>query len=295
MPRKSVSNKETKWLFIDVYTRKIKGKSELIMKVISNVMLWSLMSTLAYAGEVVRLHTPKTVGITQTETEEDQLLNAVVKGDCVKAAFLLKGSVSQGSGLLCLAILAQQTEMSRLLITYTRDINAKFDGFFPLQMAVETENEEVVDQLLVSNAKADVVDQYKSNVLHFLPDSGSNMLHKLIKAGANPTAANSAGLTPLHNAAIKGFSKIIHNLILYPKVDINARDTAGRTPLHLALWSSKEAAALELIKLGADINARSSFNEYPLDIAEKNSLLSNVKKELIKRKARTYRPSFGDK
>jgi ankyrin repeat protein len=182
--------------------------------------------------------------------------------------------------------------MVNLLIEHNIDINAMFDNLWPLQVAVETEDEDVVEILVRSGANVNTLDGYGSTVLHFLPDSGSHILRRLTQAGACPTIANSMGLTPLHNAAIKGFTNIIAELCLCKGVVIDAKDCAGRTPLHYALLYSHEKAALKLIEFGANVRMTSKLRETPFDIADDNGLI-NAKNELLKKGAYSKQLPYG--
>ncbi len=225
--------------------------------------------------------------------KEIQLLDAVVQGDCQKVSFLLSDFSVKGSGLLCMAILKKQMDMARLLIKYNIDINAMFDNLWPLQIAVETENMDAVGILLNANVNVNAVDGYGSTVLHFLPDSASDICNRLMRAGASPAIANLMGLTPLHNAAIKGFNNIIDELCVCKGVAIDAKDCNGRTPLHYALLYSHESVALKLIDFGAKVNTISKLYESPFDIADDNNL-ENAKRALRKKGAYSCQLPYGN-
>lgn len=214
----------------------------------------------------------------------EQLLEAVDEGDCQKASSILQNYTIKGSGLLCVAVLKKWPEMVKLLVDHKSDVDARFDNLWPLQVAVETESEDIVEILLEAGANVNAIDDYGSTVLHFLQDSGSHILKRLIKAGAHPAVRNSMELTPLHNAAIKGFTNIIAELCSCKEVAINAKDHDGRTPLHYALLYSHERAALKLIEFGANVRITSKLRETPFDIADDNGL-SKAADELLKKGA----------
>jgi ankyrin repeat protein len=258
------------------------------MNMTSNILFLSLVFIANNrAGEL-------TIAERESKREKEaQLLDAVAQGDCQKARSILRNYTIKGSGLLCMAILKKQTEMVELLVGQNSNVNAMFDNLWPLQVAVETENENVVEILVRSGANVNAIDGYGSTVLHFLPDSGSGICNRLIQAGAHPTVANSMGLTPLHNAAIKGFTSIVTELSSCKGVAIDAKDCDGRTPLHYALLYSHENVALKLIDLGAKVNIESKLYERPLDIADDNGL-EKAKKALMQKGAYSRQLPYGN-
>ena len=72
-------------------------------------------------------------------------------------------------------------------------------------------------------------------------------------AQVGPTAAQAAAYIGLHAAAQKGDVAKIDRLAL-AKTDLNARDSNGRTPLHVATFARQRDAIRALVKAGADIN-----------------------------------------
>ena len=72
-------------------------------------------------------------------------------------------------------------------------------------------------------------------------------------AQVGPTPAEAARYTGLHAAAHKGDVAQIGKLAA-AKVDLNARDGNGRTPLHVAAFARQRDALRALVKAGADID-----------------------------------------
>jgi hypothetical protein len=81
---------------------------------------------------------------------------------------------------------------------------------------------------------------------------------------------NNQKVTALYNAAAQGSTQMVQDLIK-AGANVNARDSRSLTPLHFALAS--ETPSLEVIRTllaaGADVNARDNTGETPLDWAEK--------------------------
>ncbi len=72
-----------------------------------------------------------------------------------------------------------------------------------------------------------------------------------------PTAAETAAYTGLFAAASRGDMKQIAQL-LAQGADVKARDSYGRTPLHVAAYARQQDALRALAKAGADPNALES-------------------------------------
>ncbi|MFM2124238.1 MAG: hypothetical protein RL328_689, partial [Acidobacteriota bacterium] len=79
----------------------------------------------------------------------------------------------------------------------------------------------------------------------------------LLKAGANPKAANREGATPLWIASVNGHPGIIQSL-LNAGADANEKLPLGRTPLMLAARTGNVSAMRVLIDKGANVNAKES-------------------------------------
>ena len=72
-----------------------------------------------------------------------------------------------------------------------------------------------------------------------------------LKYGANPNAKNADGQTALHLLAAKGIGRDAIRALVKAGADIHAKDHRNNTPLDLSRLASKNAAAQELISLGA--------------------------------------------
>ncbi len=79
----------------------------------------------------------------------------------------------------------------------------------------------------------------------------------LIAKGANVNARDSNGQTPLHVAQ----SEPVAQLLIAKGANVSARDSNGQTPLHMA---ESQAVAQLLIAKGADVSARNRNGQTPL-------------------------------
>ena len=83
---------------------------------------------------------------------------------------------------------------------------------------------------------------------------------------AGTSATQPAAATPLHQAAAGGHVQTVQELVR-AGADPNARDAAGQTPLHLAAAGGHGQTAEALIRLGSDPTARDAAGQTPLHLA----------------------------
>lgn len=72
-----------------------------------------------------------------------------------------------------------------------------------------------------------------------------------------------AGDTALHIAAARGYARLIKMLLKVDKVEIDAKDKAGYTPLMLAIMGGHSEATKELCLKGADLKAKTKSGATP--------------------------------
>ena len=170
-------------------------------------------------------------------------------------------------------------EVAELLIAKDADVNAKsesglFKGETPLDEAIKRKRTEVADLLrkhggkygsITVAAKVGDVEALKEFLAVGVDASAIGPLsaaafggHKefvelLIANGADVTAKNKYGSTPLHNAA----TREIAELLITNGADINAKINDGSSPLLAAAMKGHKEVAELLIAKGADVNAKS--------------------------------------
>ncbi|CAN7211711.1 ankyrin repeat domain-containing protein [Acidovorax sp. LjRoot194] len=74
------------------------------------------------------------------------------------------------------------------------------------------------------------------------------------QAQVPPTAAQAAAYQGLHAAAARGDTAKVQKLVA-ARADVNARDSYGRTPLHVATFARQRDVIRLLVQAQADINA----------------------------------------
>ena len=82
--------------------------------------------------------------------------------------------------------------------------------------------------------------------------------------------------TPLHDAAVRGQSKVLDCLLERAKktnADINCSYNNGFTPLHLAASSGYEKCVKVLLEHGADISRVNGYGKTPKQVAYKSSIV----------------------
>jgi ankyrin repeat protein len=99
-----------------------------------------------------------------------------------------------------------------------------------------------------------------TTALHWAVRQGDGeIIDRLLKAGANVSAANRYGVTPLHLAAVNGDAATIKRL-LDAGANVNSLGADGETPLMTVARGGHVEAAKVLIERGADIEAREAWH-----------------------------------
>ena len=170
-------------------------------------------------------------------------------------------------------------EVAEILINKDADVNVKsesglFKGQTPLDEAIKSKHTELADLLRKHGGKygsitvaakvGDVealteflaagVDASAIGPLSAAASGGhKRFVELLIANGADVTAKNEYGRTPLHNAA----TMEIAELLIANGADINAKINNGSSPLLAAAMKGHKEVAELLISKGADVNAKS--------------------------------------
>ncbi|WP_047246016.1 ankyrin repeat domain-containing protein [Maribacter thermophilus] len=173
-------------------------------------------------------------------------------------------------------------EVVKYLFNYVEDINAHDkNGRSALAMAVDKNKVEVIDFLLEKGADINTTDKKGNNLAFYLlgnynaknPEIFESKLNLLQKHGLDLTKTQNNGNTLLHLAAKENNLELLKRLEEFD-IDINKKNNDGNTVLHIAAMTSKNDDILRyLIKIGADKNIKTDFEESVYDLANENEQL----------------------
>lgn len=183
-----------------------------------------------------------------------------------------------------------RTEAASWLLTYGADVHhCSWDGRTPLHRAVQGGYPDTVEMLILRGANVMQKDSNGDLPLHIAAREGhGEIIDRLLKKGLQQLShLNENGWSPLQEAQLSGFhatekrlrkhahqsasnegesiltkaiqtddvSTIKHHLISN-KVEIDSRDTQGRTLLHQAFLAESYNVASVLLSNGADVHAK---------------------------------------
>jgi ankyrin repeat protein len=132
------------------------------------------------------------------------------------------------------------------------------DGTTALMWAAYRNDVEMADILLSAGADVNAANEYGATALYAAAASADSvMTEKLLAARADPNARLLSGETPLMEAARRGNLAIVR-LMLAGGADPDAQEAnAGQNALMWAISERHSEVTAELVRHGADVNARS--------------------------------------
>lgn len=201
----------------------------------------------------------------------------------------------------------QKTEFLELLLRHGAKPTNKQDrrGQTLLHFVASHGRADIVLLLVRYGADPTLADYGGNNVLHFAASFGDiESITFLLERGMNVNSSNKEGHTPLYNAvrstkgkmdvvqllvergadpAVKDKQKItllhaalysgnedemLRYLLSLKKIDINAQDDSGRTPLHWAVRQKKAKLVKTLLEAGADRNIQDMEGKTPISYTQ---------------------------
>lgn len=156
-----------------------------------------------------------------------------------------------------------------LLLENEANIEAKtYEGKTPLMLAAMRHNDpNLIKYLIEKGASISAEDHKGQTAIYYAIESENYLSTKTLLAyGENVLKQNNNGVTPLEYALRIKNKNYIKLLIKY--VGANQKDVDDRTALHIIAIAGEVELAKDLIEKGADINAKDSNGETPLESAK---------------------------
>ena len=126
------------------------------------------------------------------------------------------------------------------------------DGATYLQVAIENEDEDIVQLLIERGANVNVTDE--SGATPLMQVESLDLAKLLIERGANVNAADKEGQTALHRVVSESGNFELAELLIAHRADVNARDSDGYSPLDYVVEAFDYDLAFLLVSRGARIN-----------------------------------------
>lgn len=204
----------------------------------------------------------------------EPMVRLLVKKGCdvnIRRRFVIKNQVTP----LHYAARLENDEIMRILFDAGASINAlDIRQRTPLHVAAVSGTESVAGLLLERGADINAADwEGMTPLLVAAERSRTPMVRWLLNRGASFTAVDKKGSTVLHIAAeshrCNGDVSTV-GLLLGKGIDIDVKDSHGKTPLNRAASSGIDEMVSELLRHGAQIEACNGTGVRPLHFAAKS-------------------------
>jgi len=172
----------------------------------------------------------------------------------------------------------QISQIKQYVETYPSDIvnSITINDIPMIHLAVAKGNLETVKMLIARkvNVNFSAINNNGYTPLHIAARQGfAEICEELLKSGAKASATCDDGNTSLHLASIEKRLEIVRVLLknretANRRIDINAQNKMGETPLHMVSYIGDVEIAKELITAGADKDIQDHRNHAPLVMAQ---------------------------
>ncbi|KAM9978798.1 hypothetical protein ACTFIY_012564 [Dictyostelium cf. discoideum] len=156
-----------------------------------------------------------------------------------------------------------------LLVSHGANINiVDFEGYSPLMKAIKVGNVVMAMKLINLGCEINTVSKEGYTPLQLAVLSNEKKIIKLLlEKKPKISVEKSESGSVLHAACGLRDLEIINELVKSEPLLLNTRDINNMTPLHIAIAYGNRSLALELIKLGSDVNVTANDGTTPLHIA----------------------------
>ncbi|WP_394420791.1 ankyrin repeat domain-containing protein [Tenacibaculum mesophilum] len=188
-----------------------------------------------------------------------------------------------GNTPLIIAASRNSLEIVQLLSEKTKNINhTNKKGHSALTYAVEYNSEAVVDYLVKNEADIQVKDDKGNSLAYYLVKSYhpkkvndfNEKMSLLDNNGLNLTQLQANKNTLFHIAVEKNNIDLLKKINTL-KIDVNAKNNEGLTPLHLAVMQANNTDVIKyLLSIGAKKSITTDFDETVHDLAKENEILN---------------------
>src|SRR5262245_37646990 len=189
-------------------------------------------------------------------------IRRVIAGCCLWVLLLSAQRLAAASSDLADAAMNRNKDAVRSLLQKKADVNSpQVDGTTALHWAVRADDLETADLLIRAGANASASNREGATPLLLASVNGNAaIIEKLISAGADPNRAlTKFGDTAIMMAARTGKTDAI-KVLLDHGAKVNAVETWGGTTSLMWAVSEKHPVAVKmLVERGANVNARSKF------------------------------------
>ncbi|KAL2837645.1 ankyrin repeat-containing domain protein [Aspergillus pseudoustus] len=157
------------------------------------------------------------------------------------------------------------------------DLGADIDavdrsGCTPLMIAAQIPAERIARLLVDRGARVEIVEEHGQNAMHMGASHGLvGLLEHLHRAGLSVHATTNDGATALHHASRSPRGEDTVKYLLGAGANISATNSVGQTPLHIAAQTRSANIARVLIAGGAPLNVTDSYSKTPLQHAFDNN------------------------